>query len=191
VTPVTCAIVDERNLEARYLAGQLSDAEAEAFEAHYFGCDRCWGLMQRALEVRAASVPALRSRTRRWRAWWPLAAAAALAAVLLPWRQKAPDDSVRGTPNALELIASVQDHELGVVWRRIPDADIYRVRLYAGDGERLFGQETTDTSTSVSIARLQVPRDSRRVLVQIEALDRLRRPLARSALMPVQLPEIP
>ncbi|MFW6202615.1 MAG: zf-HC2 domain-containing protein, partial [Gemmatimonadota bacterium] len=37
-----------------YVAGRLSEAEAEAFEAHYFECDACWGRVRGALELYAA-----------------------------------------------------------------------------------------------------------------------------------------
>lgn len=51
---ITCAHVDEGDFETRYAAGQLAENEAEAFEEHYFACDRCWVLVQRAVEIRAA-----------------------------------------------------------------------------------------------------------------------------------------
>jgi anti-sigma factor RsiW len=44
--PMTCELVDQRELDRRYLTGQLNDNEASAFEAHYFACDRCWALVK-------------------------------------------------------------------------------------------------------------------------------------------------
>jgi hypothetical protein len=49
-----CSKVEEQELEARYIQGALSDEEAEAVEAHYFGCDRCWNSLQQSLELHAA-----------------------------------------------------------------------------------------------------------------------------------------
>jgi len=80
-----------------YLAGTLAPAEAEAFEAHYFGCDQCWRELQRGLEVRAALeqpkvaktapvipftvAPATRRVPWRW-----VAAAATVVIVASVWR---------------------------------------------------------------------------------------------------------
>lgn len=49
----TCPIADT-DTDVRYLAGSLTDAEAEAFEEHYFGCDTCWKAVQRGAEIRSA-----------------------------------------------------------------------------------------------------------------------------------------
>jgi len=49
-----CAHVDEEDYEVRYVQGALSAEEAEAFEEHYFGCDRCWSALERALDLHAA-----------------------------------------------------------------------------------------------------------------------------------------
>jgi CHAT domain-containing protein len=46
--------VEENDLVGRYVAGKLPEEEAEAFEAHYFGCERCWSEVRAATEVRAA-----------------------------------------------------------------------------------------------------------------------------------------
>lgn len=49
-----CNAVEEQDLVSRYVGRKLSPEEAEAFEEHYFGCDRCWAEVQAATEVRAA-----------------------------------------------------------------------------------------------------------------------------------------
>ena len=51
---ITCELVDERELDSRYLSGRLTDDEASAFEAHYFGCDRYWALVRGGMGIRAA-----------------------------------------------------------------------------------------------------------------------------------------
>jgi CHAT domain-containing protein len=48
------ASIEEHDLVSRYIGQKLSPEEAEAFEEHYFGCDRCWEEVQAATEVRAA-----------------------------------------------------------------------------------------------------------------------------------------
>ena len=52
---MTCESVDERDLDTRYIAGTLAPEDAEAFEEHYFACDRCWGLVQQGLAIRSAA----------------------------------------------------------------------------------------------------------------------------------------
>ena len=90
---LTCERVDDEHLDARYAAGTLDEAEADAFEAHYFGCARCWYRVQRAVELRdglAAVEPVPRSaRPSVTRRWWPLGAAAAIAAGVLLSRHAA------------------------------------------------------------------------------------------------------
>lgn len=54
VNPLDCASVEAQDYEGRYIQGALTDEEAEAFEEHYFGCDRCWTALQHAVELRAA-----------------------------------------------------------------------------------------------------------------------------------------
>jgi anti-sigma factor RsiW len=110
LTPLDCARVEEQEYGRLYVEGALSEAEAEAFEAHYFGCDRCWAAVERAVELRAAfthgvapvasfaaghtaepgegrtpqRASAVRGRaTVRWwrRAWVPALAAAALVMI--------------------------------------------------------------------------------------------------------------
>src|SRR5687768_12760419 len=92
---ISCTRVEEEDLDARYLAGTLSDEEAEAFEEHYFACDRCWSNVQLGRDIRAASdrrtapAPALevqhggpvRTRAVSRSRWMPVAIAAAMALV--------------------------------------------------------------------------------------------------------------
>lgn len=53
-TPLTCADVEARDLDAEYLAERLSPEDALAYEAHYFSCERCWAALRLATEARAA-----------------------------------------------------------------------------------------------------------------------------------------
>jgi CHAT domain-containing protein len=54
-TAIDCRRVEEEDLIGRYLRDELPPAEAEAFEMHYFECDRCWPLVQAATGVRAVA----------------------------------------------------------------------------------------------------------------------------------------
>ena len=50
VNDLGCQDVEEHDLVSAYLGERLSEPEAEAFERHYFGCERCWA------EVKAGEV---------------------------------------------------------------------------------------------------------------------------------------
>ncbi len=123
---ITCAQVERDELERRYVASLLTDDEADAFEAHYFACERCWAALQRAVELRAAldaeqvgrlafvadsSGPAPLTRDavvtsaaapgrRRVARWWPVALGAAAALVIVAsWPTIANHVATTGAPN--------------------------------------------------------------------------------------------
>jgi CHAT domain-containing protein len=52
-----CTSIEEKDVVSRYVGRKLSSEESEAFEEHYFGCDRCWAEVKAATEVRAALAP--------------------------------------------------------------------------------------------------------------------------------------
>lgn len=60
---MTCDEVNDADLDARYVAGTLAPAEAEAFEEHYFGCERCWALVQQEMALRAVAKDGAASST--------------------------------------------------------------------------------------------------------------------------------
>lgn len=80
---------DER-LAERYFLGELTDDEAEAYEAHYFDCPRCAEYVVEELAMlesgravaleqnRIAPVADIAAARKRKREWLPLAVAAAL-----------------------------------------------------------------------------------------------------------------
>ena len=80
---MSCQRVSTDGVVERYLLGDLSEAEREAFEEHYFECDECFaelealGAIRDHLEEEQNRTPRLamqpRARTRWW--WWALAAA--------------------------------------------------------------------------------------------------------------------
>lgn len=60
---MSCEEFDKPEILARYSAGQLSEAESQAWEEHYFGCDRCFADLQSYQAIRqelAAAAPAIR-----------------------------------------------------------------------------------------------------------------------------------
>lgn len=42
-----CSLIVRNELAERYLLGDLSPAEQEAYEKHYFDCPRCFGELRR------------------------------------------------------------------------------------------------------------------------------------------------
>jgi hypothetical protein len=84
VKQVDCQYVMEHDLVGAFLAGYLSEEDAEAFEKHFFECNRCWAEVKAGGEIRAARarlVAAGPDSARRSAATWRiLAIAAALVA---------------------------------------------------------------------------------------------------------------
>jgi hypothetical protein len=81
---IDCGRVEEADTELRYLTGALSEDEAEAFEAHFMGCERCWTGLHRAIELSAALSDATaetspRGLRPRW--GWGIGVSAALLIV--------------------------------------------------------------------------------------------------------------
>jgi anti-sigma factor RsiW len=190
-----CPFVQDVDIEARYLSGRLSEEEAEAFEAHYFACDRCFALVQRGADLRAAAMLAPPVRTPRRVAWWPpLAAAAGLIVVTGLWRtlpDRAPrapsaaaaaSEVLRGASGTVDLHASVSGSTVLVSWAPTERSGSHRVRLLGEDGSLLSEHEVTGTS-----ARLAVPiRDGTRaapLYVQVQALGPLHDVIAASPIV--------
>lgn len=203
INGITCEIVDEGDLDTGYLAGKLSPEGAEAFEVHFFGCERCWGLVQQGLAVRSAFDADMPARSpviparpaRASRPWWGLATAAAIAVVALGvWQiatQREPrlsEDVFRGESAEFLVAATADSARLRAVWRRVTDADVYRVRLYGADGLMAMERETKDTSVSVPLDSIAIARDAG-MFWQVQALDRLRNAIIRSDLTRAVLPQ--
>lgn len=203
----SCDYADREDLEPRYLADRLSAQEAETFEGHYFGCDACWQRVRRALELRAAfagdagaQAPAgdiAASRTPYARNWWPMAASVAVAALLLGTWQITSDkgvpagDALRGAGDSLQVSTRAEPGKLAVSWLSVPEADVYRVRLFTGNGTLLLEQETRRNALEIRVASLSELEPGRAVYWSVEALDELRRSVARSELVeavPVETP---
>lgn len=188
--PLTCDDVDQRELDRRYAAGTLPEEEASAFEAHFFGCDRCFALVKGGAAVRASVAPASHPASRPGRkVWRPLALAAGVVLALFgAWRAfrpggAIPDTTVRGLGDSLVVRAAFDSAGLRLDWDPAPDGTSYRVRLYAIDGAVLL-EQTVDT-TALRITRDSLPAAAASGALDIEAFDALRRPVARSPLMPL------
>lgn len=181
---LTCSEVERDELDLKYLRGQLDAERAEAFEAHYFGCDRCWELVHGGAQLRA-SRPA---RPHWLRGPWTLLAAAVLvgAVGIGLWRAQsgregpAPDRERAEPRPELGVRAASDGVTLSVGWNRVAEAAGYRVRLYRQDGQLVTEREVADTS--FALPRRELVADGP-YLWQVLALDRLGGELARSGLI--------
>ncbi len=80
--PITCARVNAEALDRRYLAGEMGDAEATAFERHYLACDACWLRVQRGAALPLPEASGVERLVWTERLVWILAALVVLAALL-------------------------------------------------------------------------------------------------------------
>jgi len=85
---MNCSVIVRDEFAERYVLGRLSLAEQEAYERHYFECDRCFGELQTLQAIRAvlrAAPPTLPApnQDRVWTPWWRWLAAGAVAASLV------------------------------------------------------------------------------------------------------------
>ena len=201
---ITCADTDEGELEARYAAGLLAHDEAEAFEEHYFACDRCWTMVQRTVEIRAvegraAPAPIARSapvrRNARAPRWLALAAAAAIIIAgtwrIDAWRRPGAETiAMRGPVDSLHVVTQTRGMTLIASWARAAEASSYRVRLYSESGTVLHHREVTDTT--ITLAAASLPRIAPGTILywEVQAITRTRQVVARSGLRAVRFPTL-
>lgn len=80
-----CGRIESEEIAERYLLGRLTDEDRDAFESHFFACDRCFDRLRTLRSVRAelrsdpAIEPVAVAAIRRRVPPWALAAAAVLA----------------------------------------------------------------------------------------------------------------
>lgn len=190
-----CPFDHDMDIEARYLSGRLSEEEAEAFEAHYFACDRCFSLVQRGVDLRAAAALPVGTRAHRRARWWPsLAAAAVLIVAAGLWRVRpghvpstafpnvAESGVLRGASSMLGIHASASTSAVLVTWASREGASTYRVRLLGDDGSLLSERELTDTSARLALPLHEGERPGS-VYVEVQALGPLRDVIAASSIV--------
>ena len=199
MTAVNCPYGDSL-VVADYLAGRLGAAQAQAFEAHTFDCDRCFTELQQATELRAvaasdrtAEAAGSRSAPRpHWLAWPALGLAAAVALALGVWftqpvtdRPPLPAETVfrDAAQNRGELPLEISRKGDSVIlsWPPVQQADRYSVRIWSEAGEPLFEQDATGRSIELSATGVR----TQGVYVQVVAVDELQQTIARSELVPL------
>jgi hypothetical protein len=192
----------QRDLVPLYLAGKLTEDEAEAFEAHYFGCPRCREDVRAGAALRELygkeAVAASRGRaptTRR--AWLPFAAAAAIAFVgLAVWQLGRPRDEAAGRPVLRGTSAEVLRVEIEAAaqggidlsWPAHPDAATYEVEIFASSGARVWGTEVHEPRLSIGAGVVPAPEPGQPFEVEVRALDPMRQVVASSEPTPLQSP---
>ncbi len=198
---IDCKYVEERDLATSYLAGELSPKDAEAFEQHYFACERCWREVQAMSALRAALgkpvlVPVERRPTRV--TTWRLLAVAAIvtAAGLGLWQltHRPPEASVQpvlrgGAAEALAVTTeALPGGRIKVSWRPNLDAQVYVVEVIRSDGVPALKLETGETSMTIDRTVLPAPPPGISFATRVRALDPMRQVVAASELTPLPQP---
>ena len=193
-----CPYDGEGEVRSLYLAGRLPEAEANAFERHYFDCALCAEALEMGTKLRAgfgkspiaAARPA--SPVALVRRWLPLAAAATIALVGIGvWQLghrsgAAPSSVLRGGAEvpAGVRVESGENGALSVRWTAVTGAARYAVRVLSSDGAELWKMESERTSVELPRAGFHVA-PGKSLLVEVEALDARGRVLGTSEPVPV------
>lgn len=124
---MNCSASVRDEFAERYLLGQLSLAEQEAYERHYFECDRCFGelqtlqAIQQVLRSAPPALPAPRKAITRV-PWWGWVTGGAVAAslvgvVLLQFRAH---ERLAGNPGAPAVATSRASPDTAATTSRQP-----------------------------------------------------------------------
>ena len=194
---IDCTRADDTDLVALYLAGRLPEDEAEAFEHHYLGCDRCGAALHEAGEIRAAlgqpvlvpaaPTPAPPISTRD--VWTLLAAAAAVAVFFYGMGHIArrpevvTDGAAYRSANADAIPLTIMPGAGGGVileWPPHLDARSYRIEIVRSDGLPVLESETADHRVALAVGDLPPRPAGVSLLAKIEALDGMRQVVAAS-----------
>lgn len=197
-----CPYGDDSLVVADYLAGRLSQAKTEAFEAHSFGCERCFEELQRAAELRAASQDRIasvahmhhRAARSRWVSWPSLAVAATVVLAMGVWYatpviddadvplEPVYRDGAGSTTSGqgMRLAVSRNDDTMYFSWTEVPGADQYQLRVFTESGDPVFEQQTHGTSIELSAATWQGTDAAGKFYGQVIALDELRQVIVQS-----------
>ena len=157
-----CLYADDDDLLRRYAAGKVTESEAEAFEGHLFGCDRCKTELEQAMAIRAAMQQPARASLLQWR-FPSVASVAAAAAVIIVvlglWQIRSHDrevlQPVRGSQGGeLSATSRIAAGSVSVTWQAIPAAHEYAVQLFTADGTPLQSVRTSDSRVSLPLGSL-------------------------------------
>jgi putative zinc finger protein len=199
--PIECPGTAEgqRDLVPLYLAGKLTERDAEAFEAHYFACVSCReevrvGSALRELYGKPAIVAVGYPAPTR-RPWLPLAAAAAIAFVAFGvWQFSRQTVVDLGEPTlrggfAATLALKVEPGPEGAFelnWSAHPAAAVYQIQVFAADGTRVWSAEANEPRLSIDSAVLPSPGPGKSFEVEVQALDSMQQVVATSDPIPLE-----
>jgi hypothetical protein len=197
-----CPYGDDSLVVADYLAGRLSTAKTEAFEAHTFGCDRCFEELQRAAELRAANQNQVASDAHmhrpvarsRWVSWPSLAVAATVVLAIGVWYATPVNDDAEvplepvyrdgadstTSGQGLRLAVERNDDTVSFSWTEVPGADQYQLQVLTESGDPVFEQQTQGTSIELSATTWQGSDATGKFYGQVIALDELRQVIVKS-----------
>lgn len=199
---MTCPYGDESFVVADYLAGRMSRPDTRAFEAHSFGCDRCFHELQRALELRAAdapmkAAPAAPAVPPVWGRWRALGLAAAVFLAVGVWLAQPLTEQPPAVPEpvyrdaveagegrlAIRLEASRDGETVTLSWPPVQGAERYTVRVWTEAGEPIVEQQTSELSLVLPAASSRGPAVRDELYAQVLALDELQQVVGSSELL--------
>jgi len=197
---MSCQDVEDKSLAPSYLAGELSTHDAEAFEQHYLGCDRCWSDVRTASELRAAlGKPAVVPAQEQARSsTWSLLAAAAVVAFAAVGVWQITRQSPTSTPSrvlrggAMDQLsvtaAPLPGGKLELRWSAHDEAQMYRVEVLRSDGLPAWKRATRQTRMILDSKSLPPIPPGMSLLTRVDVLDAMGQVVARSAM--TQLPVV-
>ena len=202
-----CPYGDDSLVVADYLAGRLSAANTEDFEAHSFGCERCFTELQRAAELRAANQGRIASDAHEnrpvarspWVSWPSLAVAATVVLAIGLWYATPIVDDAKmplepvyrdgedstASGQGLRLAVERRGNIVSMSWTEVAGADQYRLRVFTESGDPVFEQPVQGTSIELSTATWQDADALGNFYGQVIALDALRQVIVQSGFEPL------
>jgi hypothetical protein len=200
--PIACPTASEnaRDLVPLYLAGKLSETDAEAFETHYLGCAQCREDLQAGAALRELygkpAVAALKRPAPARRTWLPLAAAAAIALVAVGvWNSRKPAEAPGqpvlrgGSTGGLQVeVTSGPEGSIELSWPPHPNATAYEVQVLATDGVSVWRAEADEPHLRIAPGTLPTPLPDQSFVVEVQALDSMGAVVAASYPTPLPTP---
>ena len=197
--PVNCKSVAEGDLATAYLAGELPEAEAEAFEKHYFECGSCRNEVQTRSELRAAfgnrpiaPMTASPQGSKYWRALAAVAAASVLVTFGIrqlvanrPLRAPTPRILRSEEKGSIETKVTISDGRTILEWSPQTDAQTYWIEIFRADGTSVLRRATTATRFALNPADLPSASIGMSLLAKIEARNAIDQVVAESSPQPL------
>ena len=137
---------------ARYLRGRMAQAEADAFEAHYFACQTCATELSLAMRVRAAGRTVKPLEAQRAKRWPGLLVAASLAILIGVVAIERRDETPAQYRSSGDAPITIQVNRSSVQWSRVAGATRYVIETFAADGARLESHTVPATTERIDLS---------------------------------------